>query len=245
MMSEETDIRTSASSCGMMNADRAHPAKLALSGLATEHPVHENWLDRDKFNHMARVAAMLAKSQLVPQNYQGRPEDCMIAFDMASRIGVSPLMVMQNLYVVKGKPSWSGQACMAIIKASARFRDVKHVYFGEIGTDSRGCFISAVRAADSETVEGVHVTVGMAKAEGWTSNLKWRNMPELMLAYRASAFFARVYCPDLLMGCQTVEEIEDVSADGDLHVNRQADGARELTAALDSVLSGNGGEAAK
>lgn len=212
---------------------------------AGECPAIENWMDKNRFNHMARVAAMLAKSQLVPQNYQNKPEDCMIAFDMASRIGVSPLMVMQNLYVVKGKPSWSGQACMAIIKASARFRDVKHVYCGEIGTDSRGCYISAVRAADGETVEGVHVTVGMAKAEGWTSNLKWRNMPELMLAYRASAFFARVYCPDLLMGCQTVEEIEDVSADGDLHVNRQADGARELTAALDSVLSGNGGEAAK
>lgn len=162
----------------------------------------------------------------------------MIAFDMASRIGVSPLMVMQNLYVVKGKPSWSGQACMAIIKASARFRDVKHVYCGEIGTDSRGCYISAVRGADGEAVEGVHVTVGMAKAEGWTSNPKWRNMTDLMLAYRASAFFARVYCPDLLMGCQTAEEADDIQSAALSGKSRAAGEAGSLTAALDSVLSG-------
>ena len=206
---------------------------------AGECPALENWMDKNRFNHMARVAAMLAKSQLVPQNYQNKPEDCMIAFDMASRIGVSPLMVMQNLYVVKGKPSWSGQACMAIIKASARFRDVKHVYFGETGTDSRGCFVSAVRAADGEAVEGVHVTVGMAKAEGWTSNPKWRNMTELMLAYRAATFFARVHCPDLLMGCQTAEEVDDIQGNGDIHKNRAASEARELTGTLEAVLTGN------
>lgn len=64
--------------------------------------------------------------------------------------------------------------------------------------------------SDGETVQGVEVTVSMAKAEGWTSNPKWRNMPDLMLAYRASAFFARVYCPEALMGVQTYEEVEDI-----------------------------------
>ena len=58
-------------------------------------------------------------------------------------------------------------------------------------------------------MNGVEVKINMAKAEGWTSNPKWRNMPELMLAYRASAFFARVYCPEALMGVQTYEEIID------------------------------------
>ena len=53
--------------------------------------------------------------------------------------------------------------------------------------------------------------MGMAKAEGWISNPKWRNMPELMLAYRASAFFARVHCPDTLMGLQTVDEAEETA----------------------------------
>ena len=98
----------------------------------------ENWMDTDRFNHMARVSAMLSKSTLVPTQYQGKPEDCMIAYDMASRMGVSPLMVMQNLYVVKGKPSWSGQACMAFIMASGKFKNVRHIFFGEEGKETRG-----------------------------------------------------------------------------------------------------------
>ena len=35
-------------------------------------------------------------------------------------------------------------------------------------------------------------------------------MPEIMLAYRASAWFARVHEPGLLMGMQTTEEVTDV-----------------------------------
>ena len=72
-------------------------------------------------------------------------------------------------------------------------------------------------------VEGPDVTLAMAKAEGWTSNSKWRNMPELMLAYRSSAFFARVYCPETLMGIQMADEVEDIS---------KSDKASALTEAL-------------
>ena len=71
--------------------------------------------------------------------------------------------------------------------------------------------LAAVRISDGEIIEGPEVTIGMAKAEGWFSNQKWRNMPELMLAYRASAFFARVHCPETLMGLQTVDEVEEIS----------------------------------
>ena len=52
----------------------------------------------------------------------------------------------------------------------------------------------------------------MARAEGWLSNRKWVTMPDLMLAYRASAFFARVYCPSVLMGVSVEGEIEDITA---------------------------------
>ena len=121
-------------------------------------------------------------------------------------MGVTPLMVMQNLYVVKGKPSWSGQACMSFIKA--KYGDAAPIYTGERGTDSRGCYVR-VRTPEGEIIEGTEVTIGMAKAEGWMNNSKWKNMPELMLAYRAAAFFARVYCPEILMGVQVEGEVED------------------------------------
>ena len=58
-------------------------------------------------------------------------------------------------------------------------------------------------------IQGTEITIAMAKAEGWMQNTKWRNMPQQMLAYRAASFFARVYCPNTLMGCQVEGEVED------------------------------------
>ena len=161
----------------------------------------------ESFRESYKLASVFAKSSLVPQQYQGRTEDCAIAVDMAERMGVTPLMVMQNLYVVKGKPSWSGQACMSFIKA--KYGDAMPVYTGERGTDSRGCYVR-VRTPEGEVIEGTEVTIAMAKAEGWMNNSKWKNMPEQMLAYRAAAFFARVYCPEILMGVQVEGEVEDM-----------------------------------
>lgn len=167
--------------------------------------------NRDTLKFVYDAAKLLAGSQLVPQNYQGKPENCMIAIDIANRMGTSPIFVMQNLYVVKGKPSWSGAMCKAMIENCGKFSNVRHVYFGAKNTEGRGCMLTAVRVSDGEIIEGPEVTIGMAKAEGWFTNQKWRNMPELMLAYRASAFFARIHCPETLMGLQTVDEAEEMS----------------------------------
>ena len=184
------------------------------------------WTDKKQFDQLLRAANMLSQTSIIPASYQGKPQDCFVALEMATRMGVSPLVVMQNMYVVKGKPAWAGQACTMFINSCGKFTGVKHVYTGEKGTDSRGCYVTATRISDGVQVNGVEVTIAMAKAEGWTSNTKWRNMPELMLAYRASAFFARVHCPEALMGVQLVDEIYDTET------SRNSKKTSTLTAAL-------------
>ena len=184
------------------------------------------WTDKKQFDQLLRAANMLSQTSIIPATYQGKPQDCFVALEMATRMGVSPLVVMQNMYVVKGKPAWAGQACTMFINSCGKFTQVKHVYTGEKGTDSRGCYVIATRISDGIQVNGVEVTIAMAKAEGWTANTKWRTMPELMLAYRASAFFARVHCPEALMGVQLADEIYDADA------NRNATRTATLTAAL-------------
>lgn len=170
------------------------------------------------FKELYDIGKMFASSSLVPAAYQGKPMDCTIAVDMANRMGVSPMMVMQNLYVVKGVPSWSGQACMSLIKASRDYKDVHHVYFGERHTDSWGCRVVAIKRKTGEEIAGPEVTIQMAKDNGWYSKKdkygnetsKWQSIPELMLAYRAAAFFARVHTPNSLMGCKVEGEAEDM-----------------------------------
>ena len=169
------------------------------------------------FSRAYKLAQVISTADIIPDNYKNKAADCAIAIDMADRMGVSPMMVMQNLYVVKGKPSWSGQACKALIEGCGKFKpgSIRPVYFGDKGTDSRGCYLSALWADTGDKVEGPEVTLKMARAEGWIGkNPKWTNMPELMLAYRASAFFARVYCPEVLMGVHVEGEAEDITAAG-------------------------------
>lgn len=162
------------------------------------------------FRETYKLAKVIATSNLIPQQYQNKPADCAIAIDMASRMGLPPIMVMQNLYVVKGKPSWSGQACMAFLRN--KYVSADPVYFGTKGTNERGCFVRA-KTAEGEVLEGVSVTISMAKEEGWFGKpgSKWKTMPELMLAYRAAAFFARVYCPEILMGITVQGEADDTA----------------------------------
>lgn len=178
-----------------------------MPGLSTVSHVTIMQDMREKYE-MARVYCQAGN---IPQAYQNRPADCMIAIDMAERMGVPVLMVMQSLYVVRGKPSWSGQACMSFIQANPNFKDVRTVYTGKPGSQDRGCYIVAKRTSDDSEVYGVHVTLAMAQAEGWLkANPKWRNMPDLMLAYRAASFFARVHCPAVLMGVAVEGEAEDI-----------------------------------
>lgn len=162
------------------------------------------------FKEMKEWAEFLAKSTIVPIAYQNRPENCLIAVDMASRMGLSPMVVMQNLFVIQGKPSWSGQAIASMIRASKQFSNVTLNYVGEPNTDKWGAYVTATRG-DGKILKGGTVTMAIAKKEGWTTKngSKWLTMPELMLAYRAYTWFGRVYSPELLMGLQSSDEVYD------------------------------------
>ena len=166
--------------------------------------------DKGSLNMLAQVAKKFANSGIVPEQYQHNEDNCFVACEMANRMGVSPLVVMQSLNVIKGRPAWSGQACIALINGTGQFSPLKFVFVGEENASTYGCFVSCLRKADNANLKGSTITLQMAKDEGWTKNTKWSTMPEQMLQYRAASFFARIYCPAALMGLQTVEEVEDV-----------------------------------
>lgn len=170
------------------------------------------WNDPKIMNLSFRTARMLSCSGLVPDNYRNSPENCLVAIDLANRLGLSPIMVMQNLYIVKGKPSWSGSFCAAAVNGSGRFTPLEFVFTGEPGTDSHGCYAKARRRSNNAMCVSDTVTIAMAKKEGWLSKpgSKWQTMPVQMMMYRAAAFFARAHCSDVLLGIPTYEEVQDV-----------------------------------
>lgn len=168
--------------------------------------------DLQGFELAQRAAKAMAASTLVPQQFQGNLPNCLIALEMAQRIGASALMVMQNLYVVHGRPSWSAQFVIACINQCGRFSALRYEWTGTEGKDDWGCRAWAVEKATGEKLMGPLVTIKLAKDEGWAGKTgsKWKTMPQLMLMYRAGAWFGRTYAPELTMGLQTREEAQDV-----------------------------------
>lgn len=158
-----------------------------------------------------RMAKLLSASSLVPVQYQGEAgmPNAIIAIDMAQRMGANPLMIMQNLYIVHGRPAWSSQFLIACLNACGRFSPLRYRIDGE--GENYGCQAVA-NDRDGNLCEGPRVTIGMAKAEGWLgkSGSKWRTMPDLMLRYRAATFFARTFAPELTMGIPSQDEVIDI-----------------------------------
>lgn len=170
------------------------------------------WADKEAFNTAFTMASNLAKAECIPQGYRGKVADCIVAIDIANRMGISPITVMQNSQVVQGNFSWKGSACKAMIDSSNKYIKTRYVEVGERGKDSWGYYLEAT-TKDGDVINGVAVTIDMAKKEGWYGKTmsKWQTMPELMLKYRASAFFMRTECASVSMGFLTVEENEDIA----------------------------------
>ena len=164
------------------------------------------------FELMQRAAKLLASSTLVPKEYQSNLPNCVIALNMAQRVGADPLQVMQNLYVVHGRPGWSSQFLIATFNQCGRFNAMKLEFFGEQGKDSWGCRAYSTEKETGERIVSSDITLKLAKDEGWygKQGSKWKTMPQQMMMYRAAAFLVRVYAPELSMGLQTQEELRDV-----------------------------------
>jgi len=181
----------------------------------TEKPQQIGFFSNGKaFDHVQRIAVMFSKSDLVPKKFQNNVGNCIIAIEMAQRMGASNLMVMQNLDVIQGKPGFSSTFLIACINACGKFSPLR---YEEDNEEGRRCRAWAFDKANQEKIYGAWVSMNMAKLEGWLdkNGSKWKTMPELMMRYRAAAFFQRQFAPEISMGLHTVEEIIDITPNND------------------------------
>lgn len=182
---------------------------------ATAHSV--GFYDNQGYGLLKNIAKDFASSDIIPQRFQGKPANCMIAVEMAARMQASPLMVMQNLYVVYGTPAWSAQFLIACFNQCGRFTSIHYEFVGTKGKDDWGCSAYATEISTGDKIQGSVVTIELAKQEGWYSKKdkngketsKWQTVPEQMLMYRSAAWMIRTHAPEMAMGFQTIQEVED------------------------------------
>lgn len=176
----------------------------------TERPLVSIFGNVDSFELAQRAANALASSTIIPKDFQGNVGNCLIALELAHRLSISPFIVLQSLYIVHGKPSFSASFIIAQINSSGRYAESLQFKIEGKGDDKQ-CVAWTI---DKNGViqEGPAVSIRMAKVEGWyqRNGSKWQTIPELMLRYRAATWFGRLYVPELLLGMQSQEELEDI-----------------------------------
>ena len=209
----------------------------------------------NNFNDAMNAAQVLANSTLVPKEYrftyevkkgygyeattewvnnQNAAANCLIALNMANRMGYDPLMIMQNLHIIEGRPAWSSQFIIAAINACGKFSPLRFEIMNHGMTDVEcietywenkkkqtrqiktqienvSCVAWAIEKATGERIESAKIDMVMAIKEGWyqKNGSKWQTMPDQMLRYRAAAFFGRIYAPEILMGIYSADEVRD------------------------------------
>ncbi len=189
-------------------------AQIVPSAGSSSSQLSLGYEDATKFAHIQRVAKMFASSSLVPDVFKNCDQNVVIALEMAHRMGASPLMVMQNLDIIYGRPAFRSTFNIASVNACGRFTPLRFVEVGERGKESWGYYAQATARIDNFLCKGTTVTMEIARLEGWIEKKgsKWKTMPELMLQYRAATWWTRMYAPELLMGFQTSDEVIEIQA---------------------------------
>ena len=164
------------------------------------------------FEDAQRIAKALASSTLIPPQFQGQQgfANCLVALEIAGRMNISPFLCMQHLHIIHGRPSWSSAFIIAMVNGCGRFTPLRFEISGE--SETLACYAVATDIKTQQELKGPTITMLMAKKEGWStkSGSKWATMPDVMIRYRAAAFWGRLFAGDLLVGLQTQEEVIDV-----------------------------------
>lgn len=170
--------------------------------------VGEIYTSSAAFAHVQRIAKVFASSDLVPAAYRGNLANCILGVELALRLNVPVMMLMQHTYPFQGKPAMEGKFVVGLLNMRGPYvGGVRYEYTGK--GETRSC--TAIGIREDGTRDTVTVDVPMAKAMGWWQrNQMWHHITDQMLSYRSAAWLARRHCPEIIFGLQTVEEVSDV-----------------------------------
>lgn len=202
------------------------------------------------FAQMSLFAEMMAKSKsMVPQHMQGNVGDCLAICMQAMQWGMNPFAVAQKTFNIRGVLGYEAQLVNAVITSRApvtgrlqykwygpwenvigRFKEVA----GKNGQENR-----IVKDWTLAEEKGLGVTVwATIKGEdeprvldlllsqaGVRNSPLWGQDPKQQLAYLAVKRWARLHCPDVILGVYTPDELADRGTDAPRNVTPKAKNA--------------------
>lgn len=185
-----------------------------------------------EFAVRSEIARALSKTCFIPEAFRGKPEDCLVALDMAARLELNPIAVFSDIYVIDNRASFSSKFLIALVNRSGRFSRIQYeegidgeadVTFSGWG-EQRGqrktwkekvpnyfATASFTELASGEVFTSPRVDLRFAEKNGWVSKngSKWQTMPEIMCRYRAASILIKSVCPEIVMGLEWADDLQD------------------------------------
>lgn len=174
--------------------------------------IGQHGIEDANYASLWRMAQMYASSAMVPDHFKGKPSDCFVACELSIRLKCNVFMLMQSMYIVHGKPGMEAKMQIALANNSGKFKGPIR-WREPTGTIKDGTRRWVAYAIDRETGEEIEQELSWSEvvAEGWNKKAgsKWLTIPELMAKYRTASWLIRTYCPEVVMGLPTIDEIRD------------------------------------
>jgi hypothetical protein len=180
-----------------------------------------------------KVADILAKSDLVPKDYKGKPGNVIVAIGWGAEVGLKPLQALQNIAVINGRGSVWGDAALALCMRHPDFEDITETIDGQGDARVAKCMVKRKGRTPVERT----FSISQAKAANLWGNNTWKNYPERMLQMRARGFALRDSFPDALRGLYITEELVDLPVEREINPVAQTTEAEPVPAIdVDKVL---------
>ncbi|WP_122499945.1 recombinase RecT [Pseudomonas viridiflava] len=189
-------------------------------------------LDGDSLDKMMRLADVMATGRAtLPKHFNGNSADCLAVVMQAMQWKMNPFAVAQKTHLVNGVLGYEAQLVNAVITTCAPVVDRLHYeWYGDwdkvigkfvIKTGDKGEYRQpGWKLADEEGL-GVKVWATfrgedeprvlellLAQARTRNSTL-WADDPRQQLAYLATKRWSRLYCPDVILGVYSPDELEE------------------------------------
>jgi len=193
-----------------MSKEKTEIAPAAPTALAVGR-----WNQFNTIEKAWQYAQYLAASQFIPTAFKDKPHDCLIAIEMAERMNIAPLMFLQNSYIVHGRPGMEAKMIVTLINQSGLFTDpLDYEVRGKEPKDKDyavRCY--AARARTGKVLYGPWIDWEQVNNSGWASKSgsAWKTTPGIMFNYRAASWFCNQHCPEVKMGMETKEELQDIA----------------------------------
>lgn len=164
-------------------------------------------IDPKSMPELMEFATAMSKSGLVPNDYQGKPNNIVVAVQWGSEIGLAPMQALQNISVINGRATVWGDSALALVSSHPLFLGIEETFEGETAV----CVVKRKLANGDVQETRREFSIAMAKQAGlWGRKGPWTSYPNRMLQMRARGFALRDGFPDALKGMITTEEAYDI-----------------------------------